>query len=99
MANDFYKKCAFFIFIVTVFAFGAISAKEGIGAIEFQRVQQAAFKGDITEQFRLAQLYEIGMFTEQSRELAQEWYIKAAHNGSKAAHDILCWDYKIGCEK
>ena len=91
------------IFVVCVLALvldiGFEFAKTGIGNNEFNNAFTKAIAGDVRSQVHLGRLYAKGMFTEQSDKLAIYWFSAAKQKGSIMATEILCWDYKIGCEK
>ena len=69
----------------------------GCGDVFFNETFNKAHEGNVREQLRLAQLYEIGKFTAPDKQKAVHWYAIAAKHGSQIAKDILCWDYKVGC--
>ena len=87
----------FLVLIVLIFTIGCPLTVGLFREVFKNEVQAGAEKGNVDEQLRLAQMYQIGKFYVQSDTEAKQWYLKAKENGSKAAHDILCNDFNI-CE-
>lgn len=65
-------------------------AKKGIIMHTIGNVRKQAIDGNVREQERLAQMYEIGKFLHQDSQQAKEWYFAAAMNGSSFAKNRLC---------
>ena len=94
VAYKYVKACAVLSFLIVIGLLGAVNIKEAVCTSEFNSVQRKAIAGDRREQFMLAQLYELGMFTQQSVEQAVIWYKQSAYNGYQPAIDTLNWYYK-----
>lgn len=87
----------FIILIMCMIGFGIYCTPGFFKNVFFTEVYNKAINGDVREQLRLAQLYDIGKFTEPDKEQSLGWYKKAALNGSNVAKNILCDKYNIGC--
>lgn len=65
---------------------------------ELKTVKNRAYRGDVDAQIQLAGMYLHGKFAPKRRNTAKAWYMNAAFSGSKYAKDILCSEFKTGCE-
>jgi len=92
-------KATALVLIIGIFVYGAYLIKGMVGDNEFQTTMNSAIKGDVDSQLRLAIFYDQGRYTKTSRKTAQEWFEIAARNGSEVAKDMLCINYRIGCDQ
>jgi len=87
----------FLLFIVLVLAICIPQTESMFKEIFFNEIFNKAISNNADEQFRLARMYQIGKFCDQSNKEAKRWYLEAANHGNDIAREILCNDFNI-CE-
>ena len=57
------------------------------------KMRRLAIRGDATQQYNLARVYELGTMVSGCLEKAEYWYRKAAFNGNQNAQDWVAREY------